>query len=134
MSHQNSSAGMSRTRSGRELGTQVTPDIPGRTASPNIEDPENIEPDLGDNGLPLPNVNAPIDPAMFQQHMMAMMNLLTQSVANQNRQSASPVPFKAQEPKVKDPKTFHVQRDSLNAFITECELVFELQPSRFGND
>ena len=62
------------------------------------------------------------------------MNLLTQSVANQNRQSASPAPSKVQEPKVKDPETFHGQRDSLNAFITECELVFELQPSRFGDD
>jgi hypothetical protein len=63
-----------------------------------------------------------------------MMNLLTQSVANQNRQSASPAPPKVQEPKVKDPETFHGQRDSLNAFITECDLVFELQPSRFGDD
>jgi hypothetical protein len=35
---------------------------------------------------------------------------------------------------VKDPETFHGQRDSLNAFITECDLVFELQPSRFGDD
>jgi hypothetical protein len=125
---------MSRTRSGRELGTQGTPDIPERTVSPNIEDPEDLEQNVGDNRLPLPNVNVPIDPAMFQQQMMAMMNLLTQSVANQNRQSASPAPPKAQEPKVKDPETFHGQRDSLNAFITECELVFELQPSRFGDD
>jgi hypothetical protein len=125
---------MSRTQSGRELGTQNTPDIPERTASPNDEEPENLEQNLGDNGLPLPNVNAPIDPAMFQQHMLAMMNLLTQSVANQNRRTASPAPVKVQEPKVKDPETFHGQRDSLNAFITECELVFELQPSRFGDD
>ena len=129
MSIPNSSAGMSRTRSGRELRTQGTPDIPERTVSPNIEDPEDLEQNVGDNRLPLPNVNVPIDPAMFQQQMMAMMNLLTQSVANQNRQSASPAPPKAQEPKVKDPETFHGQRDSLNAFITECELVFELQPS-----
>jgi hypothetical protein len=125
---------MSRTRSGRELGTQGTPDVPERSISPNNEEPENNEPNLGDNELPLPNLNAPIDPATFQQHMLAMMNLLTQSVANQNRRTASPAPPKPQEPKVKDPETFHGQRDSLNAFITECELVFELQPSRFGDD
>ena len=75
---------MSRTQSGRDLGTQVTPDIPERTASPDLVDPNLVEPNLGNNRLPLPNVNVPIDPAMFQQQMMAMMNLLTQSVANQN--------------------------------------------------
>ena len=84
MSIPNSSAGMSRTRSGRDIGTQGTPDIPERTVSPNIEDPEDLEQNVGNNQLPLPNVNAPIDPVMFQQQMMAMMNLLTQSVANQN--------------------------------------------------
>jgi hypothetical protein len=84
MSFPNSAAGMSRTRSGRELGTQGTPKSPQRTASPDFVNPNNVEPNLGNNGLPLPNVNAPIDPAMFQQHMLAMMNLLTQSVANQN--------------------------------------------------
>jgi hypothetical protein len=134
MSFPNPAAGMVRTRSQRNMDTEGTPETLERTASPDFVDPNDVEPNLGDNRLPLPNVNAPIDPAMFQQHMLAMMNLLTQSVANQNRQSASPAPPKVQEPKVKDPETFHGQRDSLNAFITECDLVFELQPSRFGDD
>jgi hypothetical protein len=134
MSLPNSAAGMIRTRSQRNMDTGGTPETLDRTASPDFVEPNDVEPNLGDNELPLPNVNAPIDPAMFQQHMLAMMNLLTQSVANQNRRTASPAPVKVQEPKVKDPETFHGQRDSLNAFITECELVFELQPSRFGDD
>ena len=134
MSIPNSSSGASRTRSGRELGVQDTPDIPERTHSPDIENPEDPEINLNNNQLPLPNVNEPIDAAMFQRQMMAMMNLLTQSVATQNRQSTTPAPPRAQEPKVKDPETFHGQRDSLNAFITECKLVFELQPSQFGDD
>lgn len=128
------SSGMSRTRSGRLVGNEGTPDPTERTASPIDENPNSSRTNLADNELPQPNVNVPIDPATFQQHMLAMMNLLTQSIAGQNRNSASPAPAKINEPKVKDPETFHGQRDSLNAFITECELVFELQPSRFGDD
>lgn len=86
----------------------------------------------------LPQVLPIIDPATFQQQMFNMMNLLTQSIAANNSQvrqsSATPAPSNNREPKVKDPETFHGQRDSLNAFLTECELVFELQPSRFGDD
>jgi len=64
--------------------------------------------------------------------MFMMMNLLTQSIAAQTRQpSATPAHNTSKEPKVKDPETFHGQRDTLNAFLTECELIFELQPSRF---
>lgn len=61
------------------------------------------------------------------------MNLLTRSIAGQRR-SVSPAPSRPQEPRIKDPETFHGQRDSLNFFITECSLVFELQPSRFTDD
>ena len=35
---------------------------------------------------------------------------------------------------MKDPETFHGQHDSLNAFILKCELVFQLQPSQFGDN
>ena len=64
-----------------------------------------------------------------------MMNLLTQSIAAQTRQpSATPAHNTSKEPKVKDPETFHGHRDTLNAFLTECELIFELQPSRFVDD
>ena len=78
-----------------------------------------------------------VDPATFQHSMLQMMQMLTQSVANQNqpaRSTASPGFFGTKEPKVKDPETFNGQRDLLNAFITECTLIFELQPSRFTND
>jgi len=134
MSVPNSSSGASRTRSGRKIGTQEYSDIQEQSPSPNIVEPNNVEANFAKNTLPLPNVNAPIDPATFQQHMLAMMNLLTQSVANQNRQPTPVAIQRPQEPKVKDPETFTGQRDSLNSFITKCELVFERQPSRFGDD
>jgi hypothetical protein len=134
MSFPNSSTGMSRTRSGRNLGTEATPEGTERTPSPIDPHAGDAGPNLADDERPLPNVNGIIDPATFQQQMFAMMNLLTQSMAQQNRQSVQPAQVRAQEPKVKDPETFHGQRDSLNAFITECELVFELQASRFGDD
>jgi hypothetical protein len=69
--------------------------------------------------------------------MFAMMNLLTQSItANQQglQPSANQAPPVPREPKVKDPETFHGQRNTLNTFLTECDLVFELQPSRFRDD
>jgi hypothetical protein len=79
----------------------------------------------------------PIDPATFQNSMYQMMQLLTSSIATQaaaTRASATPGPFGGKEPKIKDPETFNGQRDQLNAFLTECTLVFELQPSRFPDD
>ena len=136
MSLPHSAGGMSRTRSGLGAGRDQSEDP---AATPNQQgreypDSDEEDPDVPDITRPVPNLAAPIDPATFQQQMFAMMNLLTQSIAGQHRQSASPAPVKAQEPKVKDPETFHGQRDSLNAFILECELIFELQPSRFGDD
>src|SRR5690348_12715153 len=86
--------------------------------------------------FPPPIPNAPVDAAAFQQQILAMMNLLTQNLVNiqgATRQSATPPPT-IREPKVKDPETFHGVRNSLNAFLTECDLVFELQPSRFQDD
>lgn len=86
---------------------------------------------------PLPNLGTPIDPATFQQQMFAMMNLLTQSIAA-NQANPQPSAINSgpspREPKVKDPETFHGQRNTLNTFLTECDLVFELQPSRFRDD
>ena len=89
-------------------------------------------------GGPTPSTPfVPIDPATFQQQLFTMMNLLTQNITN-NRAPSPPsaTPFEptSREPKVKDPETFHGQRNSLNAFLTECELVFEIQSSRFGHD
>jgi hypothetical protein len=87
--------------------------------------------------MPGPVPVNPIDPATFQNSMYQMMQLLTSSITTQaaaTRTSASPGPFGVKEPKVKDPETFNGQRDQLNSFLTECTLVFELQPSRFPDD
>lgn len=71
----------------------------------------------------------------LQRQMVAMMDLLTRSIVERDRNSPSvAVPTRAPEPKVKDPETFSGLRSGLNAFVTECELVFELQPSRFPDD
>ena len=129
---------MSRTRSGREL-SRVAPEPSTDsidTSSRREEPPVAEVPPTGSSPEPFrqpsPNFGQPIDPATFQQQMFAMMNLLTQSIAAQNRRT--PTPHSTKEPKVKDPETFHGQRDTLNAFLTECELIFELQPSRFAED
>ncbi|RSH95825.1 hypothetical protein EHS25_000918 [Saitozyma podzolica] len=63
----------------------------------------------GDTPQSQPNVAELIDPATFQQQMLAMMNLLIQRIAaNQQARQASPIPTSSspQEPKVKEPETF----------------------------
>ena len=95
------------------------------------------ETELGFDRHLSPNPGGPIDPATFQQTMYDMMALLTQAVANRDRGRSvqtSTSTSEAKEPKIKDPETYHGSRDGLNAFITECQLVFELQPSRFPDD
>ena len=79
----------------------------------------------------------PIDPATFQASMFAMMQQLTRAIAKQSdvpRASATPFEGRVREPKVNDPEVFDGQPDKLTSFLTECTIVFELQPSRFPND
>lgn len=86
---------------------------------------------------PTPSTFEPIDPATFQQSMFTMMQQLTRAIAKQSevpRQSATPFENKVREPKVNDPEVFDGQPDKLTSFLTECSIVFELQPSRFPND
>jgi hypothetical protein len=60
------------------------------------------------------------------------MELINRStIINRSTKAFGP---ESKEPKVKDPETFQGLRDTLNAFLTECELIFELQPSRFVDD
>lgn len=133
---------MSRTRSGRELSrvaqeSSADPiDVQDRHDELPFADTPRVEPSHEPSRQPSPNFGQPIDPVTFQQQMFTMMNLLTQSIAAQNRQPlTTPAPHTtSREPKVKDPETFHGQRNTLNSFLTECELIFELQPSRFAND
>ena len=142
MSQPTAFTAMSRTRSGRELSRVAQEpsadpiDIQDCRDDPSVADFPRGEPSPDPSRQPSPNFGQPIDPATFQQQMFTMMNLLTQSIAAQNRQpSATPALHStSREPKVKDPETFHGQRDTLNAFLTECELIFELQPSRFADD
>ena len=69
--------------------------------------------------------------------MFNMMSLLTKSIAwqhtRQKNTSLSTCKYD-KEPKIKDPETFNGNCESLNSFFTKCELVFELQPSQFGDD
>jgi len=130
---------MSRTRSGRDVSRAAQEqssdpiNILDRQNEPPANDTPRVEPSPEPSRQPSPNfAQGPIDPATFQQQMFMMMNLLTQSIAAQTRQpSTTPAHNTSKEPKVKDPETFHGHRDTLNAFLTECELIFELQPSRF---
>jgi hypothetical protein len=66
-----------------------------------------------------------------------MMQQLTRAMVNQTnvtRQSATPFEVRAREPKANDPEVFDGQPDKLTSFLTECSIVFELQPSLFPND
>ena len=98
-------------------GTSEVSALPSRFATPDIVEPT-------------------IDPATFQRHMYSMMDLLTQNLVARDRPAApqAPTPHEPREPRVKDPETFSGQRDLLNAFLTECEILFELQSSRFAFD
>ena len=133
---------MSRTRSGRDLSRAAQEqdadpiNILDQRDEPPADNVPLIEPSPVPSRQPSPNIGQGlIDPMTFQQQMFTMMNLLTQSIAAQTRQSSAiPAHSTTKEPKVKDPETFHGQRDTLNAFLTECELIFELQSSRFADD
>ena len=106
-----------------------------QTVMPVIEDIDDEE----DDELP-PSAVPSMDPAIFQQQMFTMMNLLTRSAiqreSRESRQSSStPGPGSTpKEPKAPDPDTFSGQSHTLRPFLTEVSVVFGLQPSRFPND
>ena len=78
----------------------------------------------------------PMDTASFQRAMLQLMTVFSQSVNNQVNRQPSPslgVPH-AKEPNVKEPECFSGDTYSLNGFLTQCDLVFALQSSRFAND
>ena len=80
--------------------------------------------------LPAPATNAPMETATSQNEMMQMMEMmraLTQRVNESRLPHAPPI-------QVKDPGTFHGQRNKLNAFLKKCEINFTVQPSRFTSD
>jgi hypothetical protein len=56
----------------------------------------------------------------FQQQMMSMMALLTQSIAGHRASLAKPP--RIPEPKVKDPDIFDGSTSKVNSFITKCKL------------
>lgn len=130
--------------------SQDTNPTPARTRGAGSRIPEPTRVDLtevsatpsqssntqGSSGVPPPTSHTPIDPVTFQQQMFTMMNLLTQNLTSNQPviQSSTTSSPSIREPKVKDPETFHGQRNFLNAFLTECDLVFELQSSRFSDD
>ena len=58
---------------------------------------------------------------------------LDESRRNARDQSTS-VSFSSKEPKVNDPDTYSGQSGNLNQFITQCDLVFRVQPSRFATE
>lgn len=123
-------------RSGRALGGSTDPTDPTGAvpASPNPNEGQldPTPPEESERGSA--NAESTTPPATLEQRMMAVMEMMARSMAAREANQSTPAPVRAQEPKVKDPETFHGQRDGLNAFITECELVFELQPSRFLDD
>jgi len=55
--------------------------------------------------------------------------------SRQNAQDLStPVSFSSKEPKVNDPDTYSGQSRNHNQFITQCNLVFRVQPSWFATE
>ena len=72
--------------------------------------------------------NPPID---MQQQLMQLMAQVTALVQAQADRIAEPPQPRVREPDVKAPDTFHGARNKLQAFLTECDMVFRLQPQRF---
>ena len=110
--------------------TRIIPEDTESSSNHHNDPPE--DPIDNDNRQPGPRINNPatgIDPVQFQTQMMAMMQLLTQSIAGNRASSLEPP--RIPEPKVKDPDVFDGATSKVNSFITECQLVFALQPSRF---
>lgn len=140
MSQEVSDNNMAITRSGRKTTsrqwepTEETNDILSEEdETPQVTDDGRQNPRQSDEACRAPNrpTKPPrgIDPVVFQEQMMAMMNLLSQMMASNRTSSLEPT--RAPEPKVKDPETFNGLTDKVNSFIMECNLVFALQPSRF---
>ena len=97
---------------------------------------EESDDDGDDIPAPPPFVpsSEPVDSASLQVQMVAILQLLAEATSGRNRGVSTASTRESKEPKVKDPETFNGKRDQLNAFITECNLVFELQPSRFSDE
>lgn len=144
-----SAVAMGRSRSGNALPSASTSQpTPQLDEQHNLDDEvshteESQEPSSHQNNPRQPSFSqtpaAALDPAFFQEQMMQMMQAMTEAISASSRAAAradtpGPTYSSKPEPKVKDPETFHGNRNSLSAFITECELVFELQPSRFTDE
>ena len=92
---------------------------------------------LGDTQLCLPStLPSATDHNPLQTQLMSMMDMLTKTFAAQQATTGctNPPTPSFKEPKVKDPDTFDGSTKTLNSFLTKCEIVFELQSSRFGDD
>lgn len=127
-----------RTRSTAALETNddfsaMTP-IAELSQLPPIND--HINEDDEDSSSPLPPVppTAPMDPTLLQTQILAILQLLAETASNRNRGVSTSSTRESKEPKVKDPETFTGKRSLLNAFITECNIVFKLQVSRFNDE
>ena len=74
--------------------------------------------------------HTPIDLATLHNEIVQMRRALTQRINEPHLSSPRPVHaplVQVKEPKVKDPETFHGQRNKLTAFLTECEINFAVQ-------
>ena len=66
--------------------------------------------------------------------MQAIATLATSQTAAQTATAQAATAPRPREPDVKDPDVFEGNREKLQGFLTECDMVFRLQPSRFGLD
>lgn len=80
------------------------------------------------------DVPAVTDIAALSQSIQAMMAQLTATLAAHQAPAAEVHRVAPKEPKVRDPDFFKGSRTHLTSFLTEVELIFRLQSSRFGND
>ena len=126
-----------RTRSSAAVDPAASPDSPLTELSFNRAATEDVFDDDTENPLPPPPPvppTVPIEPVLLQTQLLAILQLLAENVTGRNRGVSTSSTRDSKEPKVKDPETFTGKRSLLNPFITECNLVFELQASRFNNE
>ena len=123
-----------------------------RQSSPNffdarnhtVEDPTPTVPVQGGtnepSGIPGPNLaRASSEPLpTTDQDLKAMLAALVQSTSTLQQfmmaQRSTETRPKIESPRVKEPDVFKGRRSEVNAFITQCLLIFSLQPNRFPDD
>lgn len=99
-----------------------------------LDEPESVNPPVSSNPSQIrPNIDSQLDRLI--QVLAAQQEQITSLLQGRTRDVSTTTTVQGhREPKVKDPETFDGKRDSLKGFLTQCQIVFDLQSTRFESD